>query len=149
LSETGYGNGNPAPTATRWEIQDMNGDGLPDFIDTSVGGSNYWQVYLNTGSGFSPNYVTWYGAHDAPVTTHSATDPSTGVISPYTDIALQDMNGDGLPDWVDSTNTFTWSVYLNSGSAFAAAPLSWPNPAHRCISETGFGNGNPAPTATR
>lgn len=40
--------------------------------------------------------------------------------------ALYDLNGDGLPDYVDASSS-TWQVYLNNGRDFAD-PVSWSAP---------------------
>ncbi len=42
--------------------------------------------------------------------------------------AFYDLNGDGLPDFVDATST-PWSVYLNNGSGFEA-PVEWTAPSN-------------------
>lgn len=153
-----------SPTATQWNIPavsdyyefwlsyqdhtviDMNGDNLPDFVDTENqateqisdvflnGGQKYWKVYLNTGSGFSPTATQW----NIPATS----DYYEFWLS-YQDHNVIDLNGDGKPDFVDTENQATeqvsdvflnggqkyWKVYLNTGSGFSATATQWNIPA--------------------
>lgn len=84
---------------------DMNGDGLPDFVD---GSSSNWSIHLNTGSGF----LTPDSTIDAEKFIISATFEGHVVKQ------LMDINGDGLPDYVDG-GTRDIQVRLNKGTSFS------------------------------
>ncbi|NHM06668.1 T9SS type A sorting domain-containing protein [Flavobacterium sp. CYK-4] len=156
--------GSFSTTATQWNIPavsdfyefrlsynehmviDMNGDNLPDFVDTENqateqvsdvflnGGQKYWKVYLNTGSGFSPTATQW----NIP----AVSDFYEFRLS-YDEHVVIDMNGDGKPDFVDTENQATestsdvfvngsqkyWKVYLNTGSGFSPTATQWNIPA--------------------
>jgi RHS repeat-associated protein len=97
---------------------DINGDGLPDHVQKEWLKS-YFNVRLNTGSGFAP-VVQW---------------PAPGDISALGrwnskgegQVAMMDINGDGLPDHVtkDGSPLNYFIVNLNTGSGFAPA-VWWP-----------------------
>ncbi len=100
---------------TTADTYDINGDGLPDHVDSSV---TPWKVSLGTGSGFMAP-MDWAGAPAGPITeTDSAQNVKRDLI---------DINGDGLPDVVIAKADGTWDVYLNNGNGFAA-PVSWSVP---------------------
>ena len=94
----------------RYNLVDLNGDGLPDLIFHD---SNYdFRVFLNTGTGFA-DAVTWGHAGD---------------LSPL-GYSLADVNGDGLPDVVyDSVdqngNNTGIKVLVNTGNKFMS-PKKW------------------------
>lgn len=119
-----------------YELADMNGDSLPDFVQTVIpdpaGTSRNWDVWYNTGSGFSAK-VTW------------AVPPATGINygiwqNPVNGSGgMRDLNGDTLPDAIDtycncnnngvpsycSGQEGLCRVYLGTGSAFAAPGVLW------------------------
>ncbi len=118
------------------DVVDLNGDGRPDFVKSNswTPAQPYWQVYMNTGSGFdildpSDNQsalgpVLWR----APSDRLSQVDKSRG--KSHTRWGLSDINGDGLIDFVRASTTSVaigenltaaWDVYLNTGSGFATA----------------------------
>ncbi|MDX2361141.1 MAG: VCBS repeat-containing protein, partial [Crocinitomicaceae bacterium] len=117
----------------KWTTMDINGDGLPDMVDTyfntvyGTAGNNYWEVYLNTGSGFAPTVTQWSTPFGYE---HTAGNNSTWKWT------TMDMNGDGLPDLVDTYfNTVYgtpgnnyWEVYLNTGSGFSSTATQWSTP---------------------
>ena len=132
-----------------WTLKDMNGDGLPDIVDTidhlgwydvwGLATDAHWRVYLNTGSGFATSYTTW----DVPDEPNLANGYYLTHVENYSDDygwTTVDMNGDGLPDLVDTIDHLGWydvwglgcdahwRVYLNTGTGFATTPLSWPVP---------------------
>ena len=127
-------------------VIDMNGDGLPDLIDSENQATNgdldvffngqqkYWKVYLSTGVGFSPTSIQWNLPAVLDTDEYSVSAVFHQVI---------DMNGDRLPDLVDTENHATngdldvffngqqkyWKVYLNNGAGFNATAIQWNIPA--------------------
>jgi hypothetical protein len=131
-----------------WSVIDMNGDDKPDFLltqacnDSAIGNSS-WEVYFNTGAGFSANGTSFAlptvsGALGAsggpPLTSLAGSDHcSVGKTASWTVI---DMNGDDKPDFLltqacaDSTiGDSSWDVYFNSGTGFSAKANSFALPA--------------------
>jgi hypothetical protein len=98
------------------DLVDLNGDGLPDFYNSGNGAA-----WLNTGSGFAASASAWPLPVAASTSGYFRRADSNGT---YIDLA--DMNGDGLPDLYVSASSAVW---LNTGSGFAASPISWPAPA--------------------
>ena len=114
-------------------LQDMNGDGLPDWV--MAGSSQALQVRLNTGNGFSPDVLTWTGA--GVIESNSSTSESGNlaftvgfpiltikmIINASVDagdgmgrelVKIQDVNGDGYPDYISSTKDDNLSVALST-----------------------------------
>jgi RHS repeat-associated protein len=87
--------------------QDINGDGLPDMVQSYKGSNGHkFRVALHDGSGFG-SVKEWYSNSDSTLSNW--------------DIYTQDINGDGLPDLIQSYNrngTHKLQVSLNSGSKF-------------------------------
>ncbi len=113
-------------------IFDLNGDSLPDFVDAAgkrcIGqctdcAAGCWDVYLNEGGGFALEPVAW------PAPASRIRDAgSSGVIHQDT----IDLDGDGLPDFVDSRGAPDgfWDVYRNNGAGFDVHDVRrWPVPA--------------------
>ncbi len=92
-------------------LLDINGDGLPDIV--SKEGGTAWHIWRNTGNGF-----TDFGVWSVPTPNAWIEDFTEGVA--YTEVALYDLNGDGLPDIVDGRGP-SWDIYLNTGSNFIHA----------------------------
>jgi len=88
------------------DFLDMNGDGLPDLVKKAD--DSHWRIWRNTGSGFV-DYGTW------PVSVAWLEDYTRDVAN--LQVGRFDMNGDGLPDIVDSDDG-NWKIYLNTGSNF-------------------------------
>jgi YD repeat-containing protein len=139
---------NTYPYLVSKNLIDINGDGLPDLVSsrawsrTCLGGTTpgyqcaadsgcqggscvyQWDVWLNTGRGFESK-VAWPAPPFSSVSVNSPTDAyplqdgGTGVTR-----ALRDMNGDGLPDYVDATFN-PWRVYLNTGAGFKTDWVPW------------------------
>jgi len=124
---------------------DMDGDGLPDLVETDdcgTGGlgASSWNVYLNQGDGFASTAVSW-ALPNIPQT-NANNDPMMNLARDlqcdtggYSRIATVDMDGDGLPDLVETDDCGTgglgaasWNVYLNQGDGFASSAVSWALP---------------------
>ncbi|MBI3785358.1 MAG: VCBS repeat-containing protein, partial [Deltaproteobacteria bacterium] len=108
-------------------VADVTGDGLPDHV---VAGNSSYDVYANTGRKLWSTAEAWAlpsGCFRAGQIDGTRRNASSNLTSdPVRDVL--DINGDGLPDIVDSsawtsTNNF-WQVCLNRGSGFAA-PQAW------------------------
>lgn len=79
-------------------LMDMNGDGRPDIVHTTIGQSNAWQIYFNNGQG---NF-------SAPVT--AVNSPTWGTDNP--DVRFYDFNGDGLMDVIAGD---PYQIWMNNG----------------------------------
>jgi len=96
---------------------DLNGDGFLDIVQSYYSGTTRKQVWINTGSGFVLN-SSW----SIPVII-SREGRDQGV-------QFVDINGDGLPDIVQSCSygtTRSKGVWLNTGSGFVS-DSSWSIP---------------------
>jgi len=118
-------------------LQDMNGDGLPDWVmaGSSLAGPQPLQVRLNTGNGFSQDLINWTGA--TVIGSNSSTSESGNLaftigfpiltikmlVNASADIGdgmgrelikMQDINGDGYPDYLSSTKDDNLSVALST-----------------------------------
>lgn len=96
-------------------LHDINGDGLPDFVRADVTGLGsplpltrpYWEVHLNTGTGFSVEPIEW--RIEGPLAMKLSNFISSHLLDPdgertETYDELVDMNGDGRLDWVRHYN---------------------------------------------
>lgn len=92
------------------DIMDMNGDGLPDRVLSSG-------IQLNNGvRGFGPYQTTWNYSGDPEVVNVQNGCYTTQLI---------DMNGDGLPDFVNSGGGGSCTVYFNMGRSFNGGGVTW------------------------
>ncbi|MBI4549941.1 MAG: VCBS repeat-containing protein, partial [Candidatus Omnitrophica bacterium] len=102
---------------TKVDLADLNGDGLPDRVQ-SEDGNLYWKVQWNTGKGFTA--MEDFG----PIRVMDAA-PRRDQIRHFSDAGEQrtdlfDLNGDGLPDRVQSSDFNTvWKVQYNTGKGFS------------------------------
>jgi len=119
-------------TVTDRDLFDINGDGLPDLVqscDWSQHNPGPWDVYLNQGSGFIPNARPW----SSPVPwiaadreCHNDTKDRCAISS------IRDIDGDGIVDIiekkVDGDFEFTGSlrVHHNAIGAWRATGPSEP-----------------------
>jgi hypothetical protein len=128
-------------SAPYWVTVDMDGDDLPDLVQTSDPGSGavvwspsdapYWRVFLNEGDGFAAEAEQW------PV-------PEEGgsgfyVTDLYAEWSTFDLDGDGLVDLVRTTDPATnevwdvagspyWLAFLNTGNGFDVEGSQWTVP---------------------
>jgi hypothetical protein len=124
-------NGTETITDSHIELIDINGDGLPDHIQSSNGGS--YDIRLNGGDRFIsvPSWIneTPYalshhvtGALGASLSGEIGVAGLSGGINgnvSKTDFQLIDMNGDGLPDQVEKKSAENYfRVRFNRGSSF-------------------------------
>jgi len=119
IGELNYGSGS-------FRMLDINGDGLPDIVGSSVTDSNsgtYPNVWLNTGHGwqYAPEYNAAFGLGESTV--------------------FLDVNGDGLPDMLHYDANGTREVALNTGHG-------WRILAHGTDEYNRFALPHPVPTAT-
>ncbi len=111
-------------------VYDINGDGLPDqvvgcdkamHLDCPAGpsGGPLWEVYLNTGHGMRMVPEAWsFGTRHLQAGIRRT--QSGRVVRD-----LFDINGDNLPDVVETRSDNHWNVYLNSAFDFAVEPAIW------------------------
>lgn len=122
----------PRHTYTDKDTIDLNGDTIPDFIDTTTWSSanQWWRVHLGyvtaNGGGFLTTPTNWPAPRKELRHTISAdvSAPALGYSPAPGSIDLRDvidMNGDGLLDLVDveGASAGMWPVWLNTGSGFA------------------------------
>ncbi len=87
---------------------DINGDGLPDVVDPG-GGSGAWQVWFNTGHGFTSAMQLW-SFPDGSNNGYTRNVESDGNVTAQ----LLDINGDGLVEFVrEDIGNQRWQVYSN------------------------------------
>jgi YD repeat-containing protein len=108
-------------------IADVNGDGLPDIIQSySASGANYYAAYINTGGGWAAS-STWN-----PPVLFTADGADTGA-------RIADVNGDGLPDiiqgYADSGGVSHYAAYINNGSGWTSSS-AWNPPTTFLSSST-------------
>ncbi|MCG8573638.1 MAG: T9SS type A sorting domain-containing protein [Flavobacteriales bacterium] len=128
----------------RWVTVDMNGDGRPDLVDVyfnemyGTAGDLYWEVYLNTGTGFETTPIEW--------SVPWAYEHFSGSVSSW-NWTVMDMNGDGMPDIVDtyladfygSPGDYHWEVYLNEGDGFSSTVTEWDIPGEYSVTANASG----------
>jgi RHS repeat-associated protein len=118
------------PTGSKYDILDMDGDGLIDRVvydrDSPY---DTWEFYRNTGSGFDTldgwsNPSAW-----GPTGGNYIRNVNEG--GTYTEVI--DLNGDSLPDRIvyDKTSPYNaWTVYFNKGDGTGFdAGVDWTNPS--------------------
>ena len=101
----------------RAELVDVNGDGLPDWVEAykSPWEGNVYNTWLNTGTQFTPA-ASSFNLNEA-IFDHPSTGPTKHRGS------FVDVNGDGLRDFVrsyrSSTTSETRATKLNTGKGWA------------------------------
>jgi RHS repeat-associated protein len=146
-------------------LQDMNGDGLPDWVTTGSflpGVPQTLQVRLNTGNGFSSEVLNWTGA--TVIESNSSTSESGNlaftigfpiltiklIVNASADVGdgmarelvkIQDINGDGYPDYLSSAKDDNLSVALSTiGRTNLLRSVSRPMGAFFCLDYQRAGN---------
>jgi RHS repeat-associated protein len=113
-------------------LQDMNGDGLPDLVTV---GTNALQVRLNTGNGFSTDIINWTNAFALDANSSSTESGNLAftvgftifgvkfTVNPSVNLGdgmsrelvkMQDVNGDGYPDYTTSSKDDNLTVSLST-----------------------------------
>jgi RHS repeat-associated protein len=102
------------PVDTVRDFFDVNGDGLPDIVDSSGWSPVHpkWQVFLNRGAGFRQDAVEW----DAPNSRIRCSSSGGGGITADT----FDLDGDGMVDHVEYLGE-PYAVHHNADGAWMAA----------------------------
>ena len=99
-------------------IEDVNGDGLPDILESHTNGTETVKAWINTGSGWAESSV-W----QPPVLFTNVTKIDNG-------IRFVDVNGDGLTDILqaltNSSGTFK-NTWINNGNGWTLNN-SWESP---------------------
>jgi RHS repeat-associated protein len=131
------------------QVFDINGDGLPDLVssrpewnvrtcslaigamtctsDSQCTGNGrcaaHWDVFPNTGRGFRPQPIFWHAPSPSSTSPPYRIEERNGS---GLHRAVRDLNGDGLPDYVDDdvrpTFSTNWKVYVNNGRNFTGLP---------------------------
>ncbi len=155
-TEVGFltlGGGDYDPGEHYFATMDMTGDKKPDLVLSAQSGSQYgspggrhWLVYENTGSGFATDPIVW-STPDGGYTEVGFLTTAGGDYDPGENyFATLDMTGDEKPDLVLSAESGSqygspggrhWLVYENTGSGFAADPITWTTP-NGGYTEVGF-----------
>ncbi len=131
------------------ELIDMNGDGIPDLVDATScdpGTNPYWEVFFGSLKGLSTTAVQWALPQPFPTCDLDGQEIINNNGDTVTLTTLMDVNGDGIPDFVDArnynsfvcdppgaTSNSYWCVYLGQPytggtGAFTASPVSWYSP---------------------
>ena len=129
------GGPNSGDRTIRTDLFDVNGDGLPDKV-TAQGSSGgwHWDVWYGTGRGFVPTATRW---PSPPRDFLRAWDAS---VREYRYDVL-DVNGDGLPDFVDAS---AWSAANPSGRSTRTPARASPAPC-RSTPRRRCGRSTPTP----
>ncbi len=95
------------------DLVDINGDGLPDWVERSSDGLS-WRVLLNFGGTLTPVGYSAAAPHDAIATYvwPGGQGPLRKTVGRRTAIDLVDLNGDGFLDRVVAGDVL-WDVQLN------------------------------------
>ncbi|WP_207689604.1 toxin TcdB middle/N-terminal domain-containing protein [Desulfonema limicola] len=101
-----------------YDVSDMNGDGLPDYVKYDEEDSE-WEIWMNTGTGFSSDKNKWKASGSIKYIqdVHQETgDPSN------TRSTMLDFNRDGYTDliWANGDNDREFRFVPGTGSGFGS-----------------------------
>ncbi len=100
----------------RTRLIDVTGDGLPEIVHTWWNAQQEWRVFRNLGNSWSTSPEVWgYGIAE-----------NAGLDN--TEVAVVDVNGDGLADIVKTSHSgtnATWKVWKNTGQGWSGSPETW------------------------
>nr|MDA3812277.1 SpvB/TcaC N-terminal domain-containing protein [Spirochaetaceae bacterium] len=116
-------------------MTDINGDGLPDFIETS---SKNLGTFLNNGSGFDNTFLSFgglssnlnvTGQNSLTIGAGASLGPGSASYTkqlswPFAKTMLADFNGDGFVDQLEKGSD---SFRMNNGTSFEKVPLIFDN----------------------
>jgi hypothetical protein len=140
-------------TMDHWTTLDINNDGFQDLCFTAdpisgsvfvSGGQPFWNCFMGNDTGFTAAVLSW----TVPTTTIANGFNRTSQDSGNNHWATFDVNGDHLPDLVETANPATgtvfsalgvdgWHVYLNNGAdGFSTTVTAWIMP-HATMAASG------------
>jgi hypothetical protein len=158
----------PSTNCVSTSIFDVNGDLLPDFVETSLCtdvtvGTTRWMVYPNQKTGFAPSSVSYalppgFSAGAFASTYATSSSCSGGKNAPA--FQILDVNGDAFLDFVmlasctDATiGTSAWQVFLGGASGASQTSSSFALPTTPTVTSGAFdalaGNLSCTSTVTR
>jgi RHS repeat-associated protein len=118
--ESQYYNSEEIKETTYTDFVDINGDGLPDVVcvNGSDDNNNSTDIVfsINNGTGFDPWKV--YTTTIPFVLGQSCKPPNQTDDQKYTNVVFEDINGDGLKDYVEKNRMFEIGYRLNTGFGF-------------------------------
>lgn len=128
------------PIGLEGALRDMNGDGLPDYVDANVNcdapqQGPGWRVFINTGTDFSSTPVAWSGTAGLLVQKWVAQDD---IVAPPADVSVVaadtlDFDGDAIPDYVEAPTFPLTRIDVRRGQG--------PPPGTLSKQENGLGGG--------
>lgn len=119
ITKVRWEGGNAGAGDVAKDFFDINGDGLPDIVNSYTDDPRHWDVYLNTGKGFT-------GPIEWPIPDELGRDGwcncfTSREVASDTTVRRDtfDIDGDGLPDIViqDEDAPVNWKVYKNQSEA--------------------------------
>ncbi len=128
--------------ASRYRLFDMNGDAIPDIVETYACaadgiGSTQWRVFYGTADGFETTPRSWSlpsrtrenVVSDWPALSSAGTCGANNKASRY---SLVDLTSDGFADLVETDlcgegklGFAHWNVYPGSDEGFDDTPIEW------------------------
>jgi hypothetical protein len=149
----------PTPSTTAGcatsSIFDINGDGLPDYVVTSLCsdatvGTSRWLVYPNMQNSFaatSTAYTLPPGASAGAFVSTFATAASCSGGKNAPAFSVFDINGDAMVDFVvtqacssATVGTSSWLVYLGQATGAAQTPTTFALPSDPTVTSGAFGS---------
>jgi len=128
-----------------WDVLDLNGDGELELVVTSDGageikfdgGAPIWEVFSRSETGFQADATLWTVPHASHAGGFTSANSQSGVRFWQT----KDLDADGFPDFVSTSNTVAtsptvwgapaspqWKVYRGGAGGFARRTTSWTVP---------------------